>query len=374
MEKLIVFAFPVFALMILGEVAYGIARGRNTYRVNDAVSNLSQGVLSQITALFTGVFHVGIYTAVYLALPAFHHPQFWSSWYGWILALVLVDFCGYWAHRCSHGVAILWAAHVVHHQSQDFNFSTALRQESAYPILGSAFYLPLAVLGVAPENYVVAELAVLLYQVWIHTEQIGKLGWFDRIFSSPSNHRVHHAVNGDYVDRNFGGVLILWDRIFGTYVPEGAQPCVYGTRRPLDSWDPLRANLSVYALLLRDAWRARRWRDKARIWFMPPGWRPGDVALRYPEPPFDLAGVRRYDPPVSRGALWFGCLQFAALLAGCVAYLWYAQDLGFGPAAVRVAAMSAGLWVVGRVFQGTMQVRQALLADTLVLAALALAA
>jgi hypothetical protein len=227
---------------------------------------------------------------------------------------------------------------------------------------------------VAPENYVVAELAVLLYQVWIHTEQVGKLGWFDRIFSSPSNHRVHHAVNGAYVDRNFGQVLIIWDRLFGTYVPEGAEACVYGTRKPLDSWDPLHANLAVYGALLRDAWRARRWRDKLRIWFMPPGWRPADVAQRYPDRPFELAAVRRFDPPIRRGALWFGCLQFVALLGACAAYLWYAPDLGFGRAAAYVAAMSAGLWVTGRVFQGAMGVRHALLADALVLAGVALVA
>jgi len=374
MERLIVYAFPVFGLMILAEFAWGVARGRNPYRINDAVSNLSQGVLSQITALFTGVFHVGIYTAVYLALPVFHHPQFWEAWYGWVAALVLVDFFAYWAHRASHAVAILWAAHVVHHQSQDFNFSTALRQESAYPILASVFYLPLAAAGVAPENYVVAELAILLYQVWIHTEQVGKLGWFDRIFSSPSNHRVHHAVNGAYVDRNFGQVLMIWDRLFGTYVPEGPEACVYGTRKPLDSWDPLHANLAVYGALLRDAWRARRWRDKLRIWFMPPGWRPADVAQRYPDGPFELAAVRRFDPPIRRGALWFGCLQFVALLGACAAYLWYAQDLGFARAAAYVAAMSAGLWVIGRVFQGAMGVRHALLADALVLAGVALVA
>jgi alkylglycerol monooxygenase len=363
MEQIIVYAFPVFSLLILAEYAYGLTTGHNTYRINDAISSLSQGLLSQITVVFTQVFTIGIYTLVFKEVALFH-PGFWNAWYGWLAALVLYDFFDYWYHRYSHETAILWAAHVVHHQSQNFNFSTALRQESAYPLLGWIFYLPMAILGVPPDVLALTGLAVLLYQVWIHTEHIGKLGWFDRIFSSPSNHRVHHAVNDAYIDKNYGGMLIIWDRLFGTYAEEGEEKCVYGTRPPLESWDPIWANLIVYRNLIRDAWRMK-WPDKLRIWFMPPGWKPANFAKRYPALPFDITAIKTFDPPLSKNQLWFGCIQFILLLAASATLLWQMGNLPFRTSAVLVVAISAGLWVTGRNLQGSMSIRRALLVDAL---------
>jgi len=371
MEKAIACAFPVFALLMLAEAAIGLARGRCTYRVNDAIANLSQGILSQVTLVFTNVFHLGVYTLLFEHVVLLRAASFWDAWYGWVAALVLVDFCAYWAHRCSHKVAILWAAHVVHHQSQTFNFSTALRQESAYPILGFVFYLPLALLGMPPAVFALAWLGVLLYQVWIHTELVGRLGSFDRVFASPSNHRVHHALNDAYIDRNFGGMLIIWDRLFGTFVAEGTEPCVYGTRPLLQSWDPLHANLIVYRKLLHDARLARRWSDKLRVWLMPPGWRPADVAQRDPRPPFDMATVRAFDPKLSRGALVFAATQFLVLAGAAAAFLWFADQLPLALAAPLVGGFAAALWIVGRVLHGELGVRRALAADAILGAILA---
>lgn len=351
MEKIIVYAIPVFTLMILAEYAYGYVTGRNTYRINDAISNLSQGILSQITLVFTGIFQIGIYTLVYGKM-ALYHGGFWDSWYGWAAAILLFDFSGYWHHRYSHETGILWAAHSVHHQSQDFNFSTALRQESAYPVLGWIFYLPMAFLGVPPETFAISGLAVLLYQVWIHTEHVGKLGWFDRFFSSPSNHRVHHAVNDDYIDKNYGGMLIVWDRLFGTFQEETDEKCVYGTRPQLNSWDPVWANLAVYRNLFRDAWNTESVVDKLKIWFMPPGWRPKDIAAKSPKAVFDLTKVTLYDPPLSKAVTWFGCIAFLLLLTAFAALLWYEESLSFGISALLVVAITAGLWVLGAVLEG----------------------
>lgn len=360
MEKIIVFAIPVFTLMILAEYGYGLAAGRSVYRVNDAISSLSQGILSQITLVFTGIFQIGIYTLAYDHM-ALYHGGFWETWYGWVAAMVFVDFCGYWHHRYSHETGILWAAHVVHHQSQDFNFSTALRQESAYPVLGWIFYLPMALSGVPPEMYAVSGLAVLLYQVWIHTELVGKLGWFDRVFSSPSNHRVHHAVNDRYIDRNYGGMLIVWDRLFGTFQEEDdEEPCIYGIRPQLNSWDPVWANLHVYWDLIRDAWRTGSWADRLRIWFMPPGWRPRDLD---PKPEFELSAVTRYDPQVNPRAIWSGCIQFLLMLAAFAWFLWEMEELSFGKSALAVGAMTAGLWSLGRILEGRMGFLKALLID-----------
>ncbi len=359
MEKIIVYAIPVFTLMILAEYGFGLSTGKRVYRINDAISSLSQGILSQITLVFTGIFQIGIYTLAYGHIAPYQGP-FWEKWYGWIAAMVFVDFCGYWHHRYSHETGILWAAHVVHHQSQDFNFSTALRQESAYPVLGWVFYLPMALAGVPPGVYAASGLAVLLYQVWIHTELVGKLGWFDKVFSSPSNHRVHHAVNDLYIDRNYGGMLIVWDRLFGTFQEEADETCVFGIRPQLDSWDPVWANLHVYWALVSDAWKTRCWADRLRIWFMPPGWRPRDLD---PKPEFELSSVSRYDPPISRGALWFGGCQFLLMLAAFSWFLWQMDDLSFGKSAAVVVGMIAGLWSLGRIIEGRMKIPAALLID-----------
>jgi alkylglycerol monooxygenase len=209
---------------------------------------------------------------------------------------VFYDFCYYWLHRAGHEVALFWAAHVVHHQSQDYNLSTALRQTSSGALLGWVFYLPMAVAGVPPLVFGVVALVDLLYQFWVHTEQVGKLGWFDRWFCSPSNHRVHHAVNDRYVDRNYGGILIVWDRLFGSFQEED-EKCVYGTRKPLPAGTRCGPMPRCTRLLARDSWHTRRWADKLRVWFKPPGWRPADVAARFPAPSFAIEQVQRTTRP-----------------------------------------------------------------------------
>jgi sterol desaturase/sphingolipid hydroxylase (fatty acid hydroxylase superfamily) len=256
-SQIIVLAIPVFILLIVAELAYGVRKGRNTYRLADAINSISLGMLSQISAVFTRLLRVGLYTAVYASVslvPLEEARAFWTTWQGWLLALVFYDFCYYWLHRMGHEVAVLWAAHVVHHQSQDYNLSTALRQTSSGALLGWIFYLPMAIAGVPPLVFGIVALVDLLYQYWVHTEHVPKLGWFDRWFCSPSNHRVHHAVNDNYLDKNYGGILILWDRLFGTFRDEDlAEPCVYGTRGALNSWDPLWANAEVYWALAKDS-------------------------------------------------------------------------------------------------------------------------
>jgi hypothetical protein len=245
-------------------------------------------------------------------------------------------------------VALFWAAHVVHHQSEEYNLSTALRQTSSGWIAGWIFYLPMALAGFPPLVFAVVALIDLLYQYWVHTQQIGKLGWFDRWFCAPSNHRVHHAVNEQYLDKNYGGIFIIWDRLFGSYAEEDdAVPCVYGTRGPLRSWNPLWANLHNYADMARDSWRAADWGDKVRVWFKPPGWRPPDVAARWPKPPFEIDKLERYDPPMSRGAQVLAVLVFFALLAATTLFLWNAHTLSLGQQAGAAITVVVCLWLVG---------------------------
>ena len=198
--QVIVLATPIFLLAIGIEFLVGRLRarrgtGQDTYRLADTLNSIGLGMLSQIGGVLTSLLRIGIYTACWSAFALFPATDFWMQWYGWVLALVFYDFCYYWQHRMGHECAALWAAHVVHHQSQHYNLSTALRQTSSGFLLDWIFYLPMALAGVPPLVFGVVALIDLLYQFWVHTEQVGKLGWFDRWFCSPSNHRVHHAVN-----------------------------------------------------------------------------------------------------------------------------------------------------------------------------------
>ena len=363
-SQIIVLATPVFLALIAIEYAVGRARGHNTYRFNDAVNSIGLGMLSQVSAVFTRLLRVGIYTAVFSAVTLVPDNRFWTTPLGWLLALVFYDFCYYWLHRAGHRSAVFWAAHVVHHQSQDYNLSTALRQTSSGALLGWVFYLPMALAGVPPLVFGVVALVDLLYQYWIHTQQIGKLGWFDRVFASPSNHRVHHAVNDRYLDKNYGGILILWDRLFGSYANEDdGEPCVYGTRSPLNSWDPLWANAEVYSVLLQDSWHTRRWSDKLRVWLKPPGWRPADVAARFPRPDFDITQTTTYAPPMSHAVQIFVALQFAALLAGVGAFLWLTDGWPLWQSAVWFAVLLTALWALGAVMQGRIGIGEALMIE-----------
>ena len=367
MSKVIVFATPVFFLLIALEFAWGLRKGRNTYRLNDAINSISLGMLSQLAGVFTRLLRVGIYTAIYASVALFPDATFWHSWQGWLLALVFYDFCFYWLHRAGHECALFWAAHVVHHQSQDYNLSTALRQTASGTLLGWIFYVPMAVAGVPPAVFGIVALVDLLYQYWVHTEHVPKLGWFDRWFCSPSNHRVHHAVNEAYLDRNYGGIFIVWDRLFGSFAEED-EKCVYGTRSPLNSWDPLWANAEVYWRLAKDSWYAGGWLDKLRVWFKPPGWRPADVAARFPRPAFELAAVQTFHPPMPRAVQWFGALQFALLIGSVLAFLWVADSAPHSQLAVWLVALCAGLWAVGAVLQGRIGMLQALLVESAALA------
>lgn len=345
--QIIVLATPVFLLLIAAEFAVGLVRGRNTYRLNDALSSIGLGILSQVVGVFTTAMTIGIYALVFEHVSLTRLPA--DAWWVWVGALLLYDFCYYWLHRAGHRCGLFWAAHVVHHQSEDYNLATALRQTSSGWLVGWVFYLPMALAGVPPLVFAVVALIDLLYQYWVHTQQIGRLGWFDRWFCAPSNHRVHHAVNDRYLDRNYGGILIVWDRLFGSYaVEDAAEPIVYGTRAPLRSWNPLWANLEVYWALTQDCLHARSWADKLRVWLKPPGWRPADVALRFPKPPFDLQR-KLHDPPLGRGLDLLALALFIALLGGSAWFLWNAHHWTLAQQAAAALAITAGAWLIGAV-------------------------
>ena len=377
MSKVIIFATPIFLLLIALEFWWGVARarkgtGRNTYALSDSLNSISLGILSQLSGALSKLLTVGIYTAIFMGVDTWNiqpDPAFWKTWYGVLAALLMYDFLYYWNHRTGHEVQVFWAAHVVHHQSQYYNLSTALRQPTSYPLLGWIFYIPMALAGVPPEVFLIVGLIDLLYQFWVHTEQIGKLGWFDHVFCSPSNHRVHHAVNTQYLDKNYGGILVVWDRLFGTFTEE-KEKCVYGTRGQLNSWDPIWANLEIYSAMAVDSWRTRYWGDKLRIWFKPPGWQPADLQQSHPKPEFHLEEVTTFSPSLSRAGQWFVAGQFLITLTNVALLLWFVDGMPWSQAALWCTALSASVWATGRFMQGSLHWLEVLAVQASALAAL----
>ena len=375
MSKVIVFATPVFLLLMALELLWSRTRssrtaGQTPFRLNDAINSVSLGMLSQLTGVMSKLFGIGIYVLVFKAVALFPDMAFWSTWYGVLLALVFYDFCYYWLHRAGHEVALFWAAHVVHHQSQHYNLTTALRQTSTGFLFGWIFYLPMALAGVPPVIFGAVALIDLLYQFWVHTEQVGKLGWFDRVFCSPSNHRVHHAVNDPYIDKNYGGILIVWDRMFGTFHEE-AEPCVYGTRGLLNSWDPLWANADVYWSLTKASWHTPNWGDKVKLWFKPPGWQSDAMARANPKPAFTLGSVTTFNPPLSAPQQWFAGFQFLLVLVAVLGFLWFVETLPLTHSAIWCTAIATCLWANGHFLQGKLHMLEVVVVESGALATVA---
>jgi len=342
----ILYAIPFFFLLIALELLADRWRGISTYRLSDSINSLSAGVLSQASGLLTrGLGLIG-YLLIWENIALFQF-DLESPWV-WVLAFVLYDLCYYWNHRIGHERNVFWASHVVHHQSEDYNLTTALRQSSSGFLLGWIFYLPMALIGIPPVVLVTVGALNLLYQFWVHTRHIPKLGWFEWFFITPSNHRVHHGQNPRYMDRNYGGVFIVWDRLFGTFQEElDEEPVIYGVTTPLASWNPLWANLHFYVQLWRDAVRAASWWDKLRIWFMPTGWRPADVAARYPLEKHELRDFIKFDVPLNRGQKLYAALQFAVYVLGITWLLMVSASHGFSHVLVGWCWAAFGLYAIG---------------------------
>ncbi|MCH7344216.1 sterol desaturase family protein [Pelomonas sp. CA6] len=347
----IVLAVPVFLLMIVLEWMLGRARGQTLYRAADTVSSLGNGIASQLTGMFTKLFMLGIYTWIWQRAALFELSA--SSPWVWLAALLIYDFCYYWNHRLGHTVAVLWAAHAVHHSSEEYNLSTALRQTSTGFLFSWIFYLPMALLGFPPLVYVVVGLIDLLYQFWVHTRAVGRLGWFDRWFCSPSNHRVHHGQNDYCLDRNYGGILMVWDRLFGTFVEEReGEPIVYGVLGQLKSWSPWQANLRGYQQIWSDLRLADNWGDRLSIWFRHPSWRPAAAQRLAPKPAVDLTRFQPYAPPLRPGLERHGLEQLAVLLSLGVALLALQPFLAGAALVLGAVAVLAALVVLSRLLEG----------------------
>jgi len=336
-------AIPVFFLLIAVELLAARWLERDVYRLNDSVNDLSAGILDQVLDVFLKT----VLFAGYLYLFE-HHRLFTvpgdAPW-AWVLCFFGVDFLYYWFHRWSHEVNAGWAAHVVHHQSEEYNLTVALRQGALQGAFSWVFYLPLALLGFPPLMFLTLSSINTLYQFWIHTRLVGRLGPLEWVLNTPSHHRVHHGRNPKYIDRNHAGTLIVWDRMFGTFAPEEDEP-VYGITTPLETWNPVWAQVHYWVELFGKARRADRWLDRLRLLWKPPGWNPEDLGGFAPAPEVDRASYRKYDPPAPRAVKLYVLAQFVGVNAVATAFLFGSgrmTGLGRAAAAVAIAASLAAL-------------------------------
>jgi alkylglycerol monooxygenase len=308
------YAIPFFLILILIEAIAASRMGMSINRGADTISSLSSGVTNVVKDV------LGLSIAIISYSWLLGHLRFYeikASWAVYTIAFIVKDFAGYWVHRLEHEVNVLWNRHIIHHSSEEFNLSVALRQSiSSVFSFVALFMIPAALLGVPAQVFAIVAPLHLFAQFWYHTRLIGRLGLLETFLVTPSHHRVHHAMNPEYLDKNYGQIFIIWDKLFGTFQPELDEvPPVYGVKRPVRTWNPVRINFQHLWLLIRDAWYAQSWWDKLRIWWMPTGWRPADVAARYPvETVEDLSTFSKYDPQPSQRMIRFAWIQLIVTL------------------------------------------------------------
>ena len=318
--KILVIAMPLFLLLVLFEKWYGWRKGNDTVRTMDMISSLSSGVTNStkdVLGLSLAIISYG-WLVEHLTIY-----QVKSSWMLYVIAFLALDFAGYWVHRLAHTVNFFWNNHIVHHSSEEFNLACALRQSiSVYFRIYAFLLIPAAMFGVPQQVIAVVAPLHLFAQFWYHTQHIHKMGWLEYIIVTPAHHRVHHAINPEYLDKNYGQIFIFWDRMFGTFQEETpAITAVYGVTRPVRTWNPIKINFMHLWLLMQDAWHTQSWKDKLRVWLMPLGWRPADVIEKYPVYKIeDVYHFEKYDTPAPKGMIIYLWIQLFCLLL-IVSYL-----------------------------------------------------
>jgi sterol desaturase/sphingolipid hydroxylase (fatty acid hydroxylase superfamily) len=279
--KILVFVMPIFLILILLEKLYGHYKGENTAPNMDSISSVSSGMVNSVKDVLGLSITLISYDWIASKIAIFHLE---ATIMAYIIGFIAIDFYGYWSHRLSHQINFLWNKHAIHHSSEEFNLACALRQPvSSFVNLFTFLLIPAALLGV-PSKVIAITLPIHLFlQFWYHTKHIKKIGFLENILVSPSHHRVHHAINPEYMDKNHSQIFIIWDKLFGTFQEElETAPPVFGITRPAKTWNPIRINFQHLWLLITDAWRAENWKDKFTIWFKPTGWRPENFEEKYP--------------------------------------------------------------------------------------------
>ncbi len=309
------YAIPGFILLVILESVISKWMGQKVNEPMDTISSLSSGITNTLKSLMGLTVVIISYEWMVEHFAIFDIK---SSLALYILAFIGLDFAGYWSHRFNHVVNLFWNRHIIHHSSEEFNLSCALRQ-SVSAIVGIYFflYIPMAIIGIPAKIVAVIAPIHFFAQFWYHTRLINKMGWLEYVIVTPSHHRVHHAINPIYIDKNFSEIFIVWDKMFGTFQEELPEvPPVYGITKPVRTWNPILINFMHLWQLCKDAWRTKSWKDKLRVWFMPTGWRPADVAEKYPlEYTKDPYNREKYKTDASMALLMWSWAQLIISIA-----------------------------------------------------------
>lgn len=351
----IVMSIPIFFILIGIELVVERITNKKLYRLPDAIANMSCGITSQLSGLFLKLFAIGIYQLLH---ENFNLVTWDKTWVYWLALFLLADLAYYWAHRMSHEINLFWGGHVVHHQSEDYNLSVALRQSSLQVVWTFAFSLPLAFIGFDTFDFAIVSAYITLYQFWIHTESINKLGWFEYIFNTPSHHRVHHGRDPKYIDKNHAGTLIIWDRMFGTFQPEEERP-TYGITKPINSWNAAYANVSHYVEMGKDLKQITSWKDKIKYLFMKPGWLPEYLGGYRPAPNVDKSTYKKYETPSSLSLNLYVLFQYVLCLAGTSMFLFNSSKFSIGEKSVIAIIIAVLVVNCGVLFENRPWVRYA---------------
>jgi sterol desaturase/sphingolipid hydroxylase (fatty acid hydroxylase superfamily) len=337
-------AIPSFMVLLLTEIAYGQWSGKQTYVFMDTIASLSSGLTNILKDTLGLVVILVSYSWLSAQLAITHIDA--GLWL-YIIAFICIDFASYWSHRLNHKINFFWNQHVIHHSSEEFNMACALRQSISNILgYGALFLIPAAILGIPEQVIAVLAPLHLFGQFWYHTQHIGKLGWLEYIIVTPSQHRVHHAINPIYIDKNLSAIFCVWDRMFGTFQEElKEEPPVYGVLKPVQSWNPIWINFQHLWGLLQDAWNTKNWEDKISLWFRPTGWRPKDVALSHPKSLItDVHQRDKYQPKATQSLQYWALFHLFATLSLLLLMLYHFESLNNNEIIVLGFALFAAIF------------------------------
>ena len=343
----IALSIPIFFLLIGIELLYGVIKKVKLYRLNDSITNISLGIGQQVTGVFmkTALFFGYLYLYENYRIMTLE-----STVLIWILLFIGVDFFYYWFHRLSHEVNAMWAAHIVHHQSEDYNLSVALRQSWLQSAFSWVFYLPLAILGFEPVMFLTISAFNTLYQFWIHTRLIKKMGPLELILNTPSHHRVHHGSDPKYIDKNHAGTLIIWDRMFGTFQQEEEEPH-YGITTPLNSWNPVWANMHYWKDLVDESIQVKGIKDKILVFLKPPGWFPAYLGGFKAPKEIDETQYVKYDTKSFKAIHGYILFQFTIVLGVATLFLFNQQNMNWYQSLAVALLLIFSLLIFGQLFE-----------------------
>ncbi len=343
----IVLSIPIFFILIGIELVMERFSHRKMYRLPDAIANLSCGITQQLSGLFLRILAVGVYEILF---SNFALLSLEKNWIYWVSLFFLVDLAYYWGHRLSHEINLFWGGHVVHHQSEDYNLSVALRQSSFQVVWTFAFSLPMAFMGFETTDFILISAFNTLYQFWIHTETINKMGWFEYVFNTPSHHRVHHGRDPKYIDKNHAGTLIIWDRLFGTFQEEQERP-TYGITKPINSWNAVWANFSHYNTMAHELKQITSWKDKIRYLFNKPGWFPDYLGGYRTAPIVDKSHYHKYETPSPLALNYYILFQYVVCLGATSLFLFNQSRFSMGEKAIIAILISVVVVNCGVLFE-----------------------